>query len=64
MAEVEFRTGKREVPDYMADLMAGIETHRLTYDEAVEAMNRKMTGDYLGRAMDRIIDQHFRENNP
>ena len=59
MAQVEFRTGKREVPDYMAELMYGIPTHRMTYDEAVAAMNRKMVGDHIGRAVDRIIDDHF-----
>lgn len=59
MAEVEFRTGKRDVPDYLADLMVGIKTHKMTYDEAIVAMNRKMIGDYVGRAVDRRIDQHF-----
>lgn len=62
MAEIEFRTGKREVPDYMADLMAGLQTHRMTYDEAVQAMNRKMLTDQIDRSIDRIVQQHFVEN--
>jgi hypothetical protein len=59
MAKVEFRTGKKEIPDYMAELMAGIPTHKLTYKQAVAAMNAKMLNDHVGRSMDRIVDDHF-----
>jgi hypothetical protein len=59
MATVEFRTGKIEIPDYMADLMYGIPTHKLTYKQAVAAMNRKMLGDHVNRQYDRIVDDHF-----
>jgi hypothetical protein len=59
MAIVEFRTGKIEIPDYMADLMVGIPTHKLTYRQAVDAMNAKMLGDHVNRQHDRIIDNHF-----
>ncbi len=59
LREVEFRGGKRWIPGYMADLMTGIKTHKLTYDQAVDAMNRKMLGDHVERARDRILDDHF-----
>lgn len=61
MAELEFRDGKREVADYIASLMAGIKTKRMTYDEAIAAMNRKMVGDHVERSVDRILDAHFQE---
>lgn len=61
MAEVEFRTGKMEIADYLADLMRGIPTHKMTFDQAVEAMNAKMVGDYVGRSVDRMVDRHFAE---
>lgn len=61
MAEVEFRTGKQEIADYLADLMRGIPTHKMTFDEAIRAMNTKMVGDHVGRAVDRIVDRHFEE---
>lgn len=62
MAEVKFREGKRIVPDYMALLMRGIPTHKLTYEEAIAAMNRKMETDLLDHSVDRIIARHFAEN--
>lgn len=62
MAELSFRDGKREVADYIAALMAGIKTNRLTYDEALAAMNRKMLGDHIERSVDRILDRHFQEH--
>ena len=60
MAELEFRTGKRAVPDHLADLMAGIETYKLTYEEALRQANARLTGDYLRKAQDRMLHEHFR----
>lgn len=61
MAERKFRDGKREIPDYMDDLMAGLDTSRMTYDQAVVAMNHEMIATHLDRAVDQITDRHFRE---
>ncbi len=61
MTEVEFRTGKMEIADYLADLMRGIPTHKYTFDQAIAEMNRKMVGDFVGRTVDRITDRHFTE---
>lgn len=60
-AEYEFRDGKRLVPDYIATLLAGIETHRLTYEEAIDAANRKAEADFVNAQQDRILAAHFRE---
>lgn len=62
MGEVKFRGGKRVVPDYMEQLMAGIPTHKMTYDEAVVAMNAKMERGVIDQSFDKIVARHFVEN--
>jgi hypothetical protein len=62
MAERKFRDGKREIPDYMHDLMQGLQTHKMTYEEALVAMNRKQVSDFTGRAVDRLVSDHFARN--
>lgn len=59
MAEVEFRDAVREVPDHLADLMAGIDTYRMTYDEAVIEVNRLLQRRPVDAAFDDIVKQHF-----
>ena len=59
MAEVEFRTGKREIPDHLSELMQGIETQRLTYEEAVEEANRRALGTHIDKSVDLILRGHF-----
>jgi hypothetical protein len=60
-AEYEFRDGKRLVPDYIGVLLTGIETHRLTYEEAITAANQKVETDFLNAQQDRILAAHFKE---
>jgi hypothetical protein len=55
MAQVEFRTGIREVPEHLAALMHDIETWRLTYEEAIEKANWKMAADVANKAQAEII---------
>jgi hypothetical protein len=59
--EIEFRDGKRLVPEYLGAIMGGLETHRMTYDEAVLAANRRMEADHLNAQRDRVLAAHFRE---
>jgi len=59
--EIEFRDGKRQVPDYLGVLMSGLPTHRMTYDEAVDAANKRMEADHLNAKRDEILAAHFRE---
>lgn len=63
MTRVEFRDGFREIPSHLAVMMHGIETFRLTYDEAVTAANHKAEADFLNRAVDGIRREHFRQGN-
>jgi hypothetical protein len=60
-SEIEFRDGKRLVPGYIASLLTGIETHRLTYDEAIGEANRRSESDFLNAQQDRVLAAHFRE---
>ena len=60
--EIEFRDGKRQVPEYLASLMNGIETHRLTYDQSVTAANRRMEADFINIRHERTLEAHFKEH--
>jgi hypothetical protein len=57
---VEFRDGEREIPDHLAAMMQGLETYKMTFDEAVDAANKKLTKDRVNKVMNQIRDQHFR----
>ncbi len=59
--EYEFRDGKRQVPAYLAVILAGIDTHRLTYEEAIEAGNKQQESNFLNAQQDHLLAAHFRE---
>lgn len=60
MAQVEFRTGIREVPDYLANMMGSLETWTMTYEEAVKQANWKLAKDYANKAQDDIVRKALR----
>lgn len=62
VAELEFRDGKREVAEYLVNLMRGIDTVRFTYLEAIREANQKLSRDYLEGKRRDILQQHFRDN--
>ena len=62
MSEVQFRDGKRDVAPHLADLMKPLDTYKMTYDQAVTEVNRKLMSDYLGQAQQKLISQHFRKD--
>lgn len=55
-----FRDGERAVPDYLAHMMSGIPTHRMTYTDAIDAANRKAASDFLNAKQDDVLAAHFR----
>jgi len=59
--EIEFRDGKRQVPEYLGVLMSGLQTHRMTFDEAVSLANKRMEADHINAKRDEILAAHFRE---
>lgn len=59
MAAIRFRDEEREVPDHIAVRLAGIETRRLTYDEAIAESNRREMADHLNSEQRRIVREHM-----
>lgn len=59
MARVQFRDGARELPEHLAELMAAIDTYKLTYDDAVAEANRKLMSDHLDKTLRKVVSQHF-----
>lgn len=60
MAEVEFRDGKHEVADHLADMMRGLPTHQMTLIEAINAANNSLVSDRFNTARQRLITEHFK----
>ena len=56
---VSFRDGNRDIPRYLADMMAAIDTIQLTYEQAVDAANKLQLSNYLGTAQRRLTAVHF-----
>lgn len=61
MAEVQFRDEKREVPEHVRLLLLGIETYKLTYEQAIAEANDKLVRDRLNQVQADILRSHFRE---
>jgi len=60
VAEVEFRDGSKMLPDYLSDLMVGLDTYRLTYEEAVAEANRRLERRHIDSAMGAVMRQHLK----
>lgn len=58
---LQFLDGKRLVPEYLAVMMADIETEMYTFDQACEVVNQRMLGRHLGGIFDSVIGDHMRE---
>lgn len=61
--ELEFRDGRRVVPEYLANLMGGIETHRYTYEQAVQLVNSGMVNGAFDKKRADMIQRHFKEHS-
>lgn len=61
LVELDFRDGKRLVSAYIANLLAPVETYRLTYEEAMAAANKKIEEDFINAQQDRVLAAHFQE---
>ena len=60
MAEVEFRDGKKDIPDHLAEMMKGLPTHQMTLAEATNAANNSLVGERFNRARQNLITEHFK----
>lgn len=54
-SEVRFAGGPEIIPAYMAQMLAGIETERLTREEAIVAANRRTEAQYVNRALAGVL---------
>jgi hypothetical protein len=63
MRELEFRDGKRLVPEHLADMMSGLKTHTMTYEEAVAKANWQLVSDHANRVADEVVQGHFRNRS-
>ncbi len=60
MPTIEFRDGERDVPDHVAMLLRGLETHTMTYEQAIRKSETKLVSDRLNAAQQSAVAQHFR----
>ena len=60
MPEIKFRDGPRNVPPHVEELLANIDTYKLTYAEAMRQMNNRLMVDHLERAHTKFVADHFR----
>lgn len=60
MPEIEFRDGKRGVPEHVAALLVGVPTYKLTYSEAQEFINLRLENNHVQKAMDKVVNDSLR----
>ncbi len=63
MVSVEFRDGERLVPHHVGVLMKGIETHTMTYDQAIKLANQALMKNRLNDAQRNLVSAHFRDSH-
>jgi hypothetical protein len=61
MAELEFRDGKRETPDYLVEYLSHVDTVRVTYLEAIEIANKARLTEHLNKMQQKVITEHFKD---
>lgn len=62
LEQIEFRTGKRWVPAYLAVELKLLDTHKMTYDQAIAAANEARMGRFLGDVQAQVVASHFAAN--
>ena len=60
MAQLEFRDGVREVPDHLADLMKGLDTYQMTFEQAQVAANNSLVRDRLNNIQSKVVAEHLK----
>lgn len=61
MVTLEFRDGDKEVPDHVAVLLKAVDTHKLTYDQAIAYSQKSLLKERLNQSQRNLIAEHFRE---
>lgn len=60
MVTVEFRDGEKLVPIHVAILMKGLDTHTMTYTDAIRVANQVQVKNRLSQAQRGLVADHFR----
>lgn len=55
VAQVRFNDGPQSIPAYLATMLDGIETERLTREEAIAAANQRVQDNFVRRALARPL---------
>jgi len=58
---LEFRDGKRVVPDYLYPEMALLETHTMTYEQAIREADTARMNRWLGDQQHSVLVGHFKQ---
>ena len=58
---MEFRDGDRDLPVHLERLLRGLDTYKMTYKEALAAANRRAENDFVRKAMNKSLSDHFRQ---
>lgn len=59
MVTIEFRDGRRDVPEHVAVLLSTIETYTLTFEQAMEKANKSLMTDYITKVQARTVADHL-----
>jgi len=59
---LEFRDGKRQVAPHVYEMLATVETYRLTYEEAMNVANGNLFSTHVEKKHADIIAKHFKEH--
>lgn len=64
--EMVFIDGVRLVPEYVAALLKShrVPTERMTYEQAIDRMNRANVASIANSTIDRVQAEHMRKYNP
>jgi hypothetical protein len=59
MKNLEFRDGRHEVTDSVAEYLEQFETYQFTYKEAMRKMNDRFLTDRLDKAQRNAVNEHL-----
>ena len=59
--ELQFRDGPQIVPLHLSEYLAGVDTLRHTYREAMDLANKARVSEHLNNLQKKVISEHFKE---
>jgi len=59
MKDIEFRDGWRTVPDHVEVMVIGLDTYKMTYEEAIKAAEKRLLDEHMYKAQQELLRSHF-----